>query len=206
MTTKKTQSAISRQESVIELNSAPAPQPAVSATTALSAIGVPSISGGSREAASSTMNRALVAAQAECKNAIHNKHNSHFKSTYADLAAVRESVVPVFNKHGFAIIQGTNIDEFMGFHLETRVIHESGEQMVFRFPLPPDVSRVQQVGSVITYARRYSYAAIAGIVAEEDLDGNETLQAANGGGRSPGAKSAGGRPHAGASEDGGTFL
>lgn len=148
------------------------------------------------------MNKALVAAQRECKNAVHNKHNSHFKSTYADLAAVRECVVPVFNRHGFAIIQGTNCDAVAGFHLETKILHESGGQMIFRFPLPPDVGRVQQVGSVITYARRYSYAAIAGIVAEEDLDGNETLSSPNGGGRSAASGPASG-PNPGG---GGTFL
>lgn len=152
------------------------------------------------------MNKAFVLAQAECKNAIHNKHNSHFKSTYADLAAVREAVVPVFNKHGFAIVQGTNVDLSAGFHLETKVIHESGGQMVFRFPLPPDVGRVQQVGSVITYARRYSYAAIAGIVAEEDLDGNETLQNTNGGGRATAANTTAANATAANRSGGGTFL
>lgn len=129
------------------------------------------------------MNKALVAAQRECKNAVHNRFNSHFKSSYADLAAVRECVVPVFNRHGFAVIQGTNVDAVSGFHLETKILHESGGQLTFRFPLPGDVGKVQQVGSVITYARRYSYAAIAGIVAEDDLDGNETIQNSNGGGR-----------------------
>lgn len=148
------------------------------------------------------MNRALVAAQREAKNAVHNRFNSHFKSSYADLAAVRECVVPVFNKHGFAVVQGTNVDAHAGFHLETRILHESGGQIVFRFPLPPDVGRVQQVGSVMTYARRYSYAAIAGIVAEDDLDGNETLSNTHGGGRSAAA----GTAAAANTGAGGTFL
>ena len=120
---------------------------------------------------------------------MHNKYNPHFKSTYADLVAIREAVVPVFARHGLAIMQGTNIDRDLGFHLETRVLHVSGQSIVFRFPLPPDPSQVQKIGSVITYARRYSYAAIAAIVAEDDLDGNETLPATNGGGAVKGSAS-----------------
>ena len=121
------------------------------------------------------MNEALVAAQTECKNATHNRFNSHFKSSYADLAAVKAEVVPIFLKHGLSIIQGTNVDGERGFHLETRVRHISGQEIIFRFPLPPDTMQIQKVGSVITYARRYTYAMVGGIVAEDDLDGNETI-------------------------------
>jgi hypothetical protein len=109
--------------------------------------------------------------------------NPAFRSRYADLSAVRDAIVPVFAKHGLAILQAPNTDEFSGFHLETRLIHESGEEIVWTFPLPAEVNKMQQIGSAITYARRYTLSAIAGIASEEDDDAN-AAQVTNGGGSS----------------------
>lgn len=126
---------------------------------------------------------ALARAQAECQNVVMNKTNPHFRSRYADLAAVRDAIVPIFNKHGISIIQSPNVDGFAGFNLETRLIHESGEEIVWNFPLPSDVTKMQAVGSAISYARRYTLSAIACIASEEDDDGNAATNP-NGGGQS----------------------
>lgn len=137
-----------------------------------------------------------------------NKTNPHFKSRYADLAAVRDAIVPVFNKHGISIIQAPNTDGVSGFSLETRLIHSSGEELVFNFLLPSDVSKMQAVGSAISYARRYTLSAIAGIASEEDDDGNAATTNTNGRGSS-GSYGAGGKPKAGggpAPSDGGITL
>lgn len=131
---------------------------------------------------------ALVKAQAEMKNASLNKTNPHFKSRYADLAEIRDTVMPVLAKHGLAVVQFTQVGS-TGFFLVTRLLHESGEFLDSRYPLPEDVTKPQAMGSAITYARRYMLAAICGITAEEDDDGN-SAQNTNGGG-SP-ARSAGG--------------
>lgn len=136
-----------------------------------------------------------------------NKVNPHFRSKYADLSAVRDAIVPVFNRHGISIIQAPTTDGFSGFSLETRLIHASGEELVFNFPLPSDVSKMQAVGSAISYARRYTLSAIAGIASEEDDDGNA---ATNTDGRgSSGSYGAGGKPKAGggpSTSDGGITL
>lgn len=118
------------------------------------------------------MAAALVKAQAECQNVTMNRTNPHFRSRYADLAAVRDAIIPVFNKHGIAIIQTPTNDDFSGFSLETRLVHSSGEQMIWSFPLPSDTSKMQAIGSAISYARRYTLSAIAGVASEEDDDGN----------------------------------
>ena len=128
--------------------------------------------------------KALAMAQAECQNVTMNKVNPHFRSKYADLAAVRDAIVPIFNKHGISIIQAPHVDSFAGFNLETRLIHESGEEMVWNFPLPSDVTKMQAVGSAISYARRYTLSAIACIASEEDDDGNAATANPNGGGQS----------------------
>lgn len=154
----------------------------------------------------SSLTKALVKAQAELKNANLNKVNPHFKSKYADLAEIRDTVMPVLSKHGIALVQYTQIGS-AGFYLVTRLMHESGEMIESRFPLPDNVEKPQQMGSAITYARRYTMAAICGITAEEDDDGN-AAQVTNGGGSSGGGKTTS-RPkpstHA-ANNDGGVLL
>jgi hypothetical protein len=127
----------------------------------------------------------LAKAQAECQNVVMNKTNPHFKSRYADLAAVRDAILPVFNKHGLSIIQSPTASSEYGFHLETRLIHISGEEMVWRFPLPADFNKPQAIGSAVSYARRYTYSALAALASEEDDDGN-AAQNSNGGGQSTG--------------------
>jgi hypothetical protein len=119
-----------------------------------------------------------------------NKTNPHFRSRYADLAAVRDAIYPIFTKHGLSIVQAPTTDGFSGFSLETRIMHESGDELIFNFPLPSDVNKMQAVGSAISYARRYTLSALAGIASEEDDDGNAATNT-NGGG-SAGTRSGGG--------------
>lgn len=125
---------------------------------------------------------------------VMNKTNPHFRSRYADLAAVRDAIIPAFTKHGLSITQVPTNDGFEGFCLETRLIHSSGEEMVWKFPLPSDVSKMQSIGSAISYARRYTLSAIAAVASEEDDDGNAATNTNGGGRNGPGgaATNAGG--------------
>lgn len=111
----------------------------------------------------------LAAAQSEMGNAALNKVNPHFKSKYADLAAVRAAILPALNKHGFAVIQTTLVNG-EGIILRTELAHKSGESRVSEYPISGGTP--QQQGSALTYARRYGLATIAGIASEEDDDGN----------------------------------
>jgi len=132
-----------------------------------------------------------------------NKVNPHFRSKYADLSAVRDAIIPIFSKHGIAIIQAPHNDGFSGFVLETFLLHESGGEMKFSFPLPNDTTNMQKIGSAISYARRYTLSAIAGIASEEDDDGNAATNP-NGGGQSAGGRNAAGGPQARGESPGGT--
>jgi hypothetical protein len=148
---------------------------------------------------------ALAKAQAECQNVVMNKTNPHFRSRYADLSAVRDAVIPIFTKHGLSIIQCPTADADTGFHLETRLLHASGEEMVWRFPLPGDVSKMQVIGSAISYARRYTLSAVAAVASEEDDDGNAST-ATNGGGSSGGGGFRGAAAPTGGPSGGGIVL
>lgn len=115
---------------------------------------------------------ALAKAQGEMKNAILNKVNPHFKSKFADLAAVRDATIPSLAKHGLSIVQFTKISDG-NLLLTTRLMHESGELIEGEYPLPPAGTAPQAMGSALTYAKRYCWSAMCGIAADEDDDANE---------------------------------
>lgn len=120
---------------------------------------------------------ALAKAQGEMENAALNKTNPHFKSRYADLAAIRDATVPSLSKHGLALVQTEEWRDGSPW-LVTRLMHTSGQMIMSEHPLPSDVNRPQIFGSAMTYARRYCWAAICGIAAEEDDDAEGTKTAA----------------------------
>jgi len=119
----------------------------------------------------------FIDAQAEMKNAVMKGFNPHFKSKYADLTAVREATLPALKKYNLGIIQ---VPTMVGerFVLVSRLIHASGEVLQdSRYPLPID-GKPQEIGSAITYARRYTWAALCGISSDEDDDANVAQKAA----------------------------
>jgi hypothetical protein len=115
------------------------------------------------------LSAAFAAAQAKLKNATFDKINPHFKSKYATLAGVRDNVVPVLSEFGLSVIQGAAIYDGANV-ITTRLMHSSGQWIESAYPFAID--KPQQMGSAMTYARRYSLAAICGIASEEDDDAN----------------------------------
>lgn len=113
---------------------------------------------------------ALAAAQGEVENATKASTNPHFKSRYADLAEVLNTVRPVFAKHGLGIIQSTGFD---GARVEvtTAITHKEGGFVTSSASCVPAKADAQGIGAATTYLRRYGLAAMAGI-AQEDDDGN----------------------------------
>jgi hypothetical protein len=110
---------------------------------------------------------ALVAAQAEMPVAKFDATNPHFRNKYATLQCMVETARPVLAKHGLAIIQGV-----VGNQLITRILHTSGGWFITsEMDLRVDKDNMQGLGSAITYARRYSFAAAIGMVSDEDDDG-----------------------------------
>ena len=112
---------------------------------------------------------ALSAAQGEIENASKNAANPHFKSKYADLAEILNTVRPVFAKHGLSILQHPGFDGSLA-SVTTIIGHSSGGYITATASCVPAKSDAQGIGSATTYLRRYSAAAAAGI-AQEDDDG-----------------------------------
>ena len=115
---------------------------------------------------------ALAAAQGEMSNASKNAKNPHFKSTYADLASLRDAVIPVLAAHGIACVQLCDGDG-QSVSVTTRLLFGAEAMDCGRLTIPIGGARnpAQAVGAAITYARRYQLGAVAGVAAEDD-DGN----------------------------------
>jgi hypothetical protein len=114
---------------------------------------------------------ALVRAQRGFAPALKTSTNPHFRSKYVDLAGCIEAVVDALNAAGIALIQRTSEDS-TGVTVETVFVHESGEMLECgKLHVPASKQDAQGYGSALTYARRYSLMAAAGIAPEDD-DGN----------------------------------
>lgn len=121
---------------------------------------------------------AMVKAQAELKAPPLDSTNPHFRNRYASLAAVRDAIVPVFNRHALYVLQAPGSNE-KGPTLTTVILHTSGQWLELEpLALPVQRQDAQGYGSATTYARRYALLSIAGVVAEEDDDGHEASRPA----------------------------
>src|SRR5574338_1238251 len=125
--------------------------------------------------------KSLAEVQASLAPAKKDSTNPFFNSTYADLSSVWESCRELLAKHGLSVIQGNSLGANNTVIVETILAHESGEWIQSELCMPLAKNDPQGVGSAITYGRRYGLAAIVGIVADDDDDGN-AASAKNGNG------------------------
>ncbi len=114
---------------------------------------------------------ALAKAQGEITNPAKDSENPHFRSRYADLASGLNAVRPILAKCGLSAIQMTRMDGDL-MMLDTRLLHASGQWIESAYPVCRFPAKQQEVGSALTYSRRYSLFAMVGIAGEDD-DGNE---------------------------------
>lgn len=120
----------------------------------------------------SDLAKALTAVQASLAPAKRDSTNPYYNSTYADLSSVWESCRETLAKNGLCVIQGNSVGTGNSLIVETILIHESGQWVQSELCLPLSKADPQGVGSAMTYGRRYGLAAIVGIVADADDDGN----------------------------------
>ena len=120
---------------------------------------------------------AFVAAQAELTNPtkgktakIPTKTGGQYSYTYADLAAIIVHVREVLAKFKLAVLQDVVSTDSGGIGIRTTILHESGESMTFGPVSGPGSSDWKDIGSAITYARRYALTAALGISTEDDDD------------------------------------
>lgn len=118
---------------------------------------------------------ALAAAQAEIENATKGSVNPAFRSKYADLAEVLNTVRPVLARHGLCIMQSTAFDGAT-VSVTTVLGHKDGGWASSCASCVPAKTDAQGIGAATTYLRRYALAAACGI-AQEDDDGQSAAHA-----------------------------
>ena len=124
----------------------------------------------------STIAEALAAAQCNISDPKKNQKNPHFKSMYADLSACLDAVRGPLAAEGLALVQeATTADGLLS--VETILLHASGERRFGRLSIPAP-SKPQDVGSALTYLRRYSLSAAISIAPDDDDDGEAAQQGA----------------------------
>ena len=120
------------------------------------------------------LSAALAKAQSVMEAARFDKTNPHFKNKYASLAAVIDAIRKPLADNGLSYTQTTEIRE-NGFVLVTTLRHATGQWIGSEYPLPMGL-KPQDLGSALTYARRYSLSAITCIAADEDDDAEGARQ------------------------------
>lgn len=108
---------------------------------------------------------------------VTTKTGGSYKFRYAPLPQIIETIQPVMEKTGLSFTQTISKDEIV-----TSICHKSGEAITSNIPFPMPKTKTdskgevpltaQEVGSWITYLRRYGLVTALGLVAEEDDDAN----------------------------------
>ena len=101
-----------------------------------------------------------------------------FKYSYATLEAVTEVVLPKLAEHGLAWTCYTTMMDGR-FTLVYQLLHEDGGVLSGEYPLPPPNTAPQQLGSAMTYAKRYALLAVTGVAPGGEDDDGVAAQAAS---------------------------
>ena len=124
---------------------------------------------------------ALAAFQAEAPTVskgktakVPTKAGGSYSYTYANLADVVEAAYPLLSKHGLSFSCVPRTTERGGYELAGILLHSSGESLEGSLPLSGNTP--QELGSALTYMRRYLLGAMTGLVTDDDDDGAAASQ------------------------------
>jgi hypothetical protein len=121
---------------------------------------------------------ALAAAQRVLKGSAKSATNPHLKNRYSTLGDVMDACRDALASHGLSVVQTFEAQDDAGITLRTTLLHQSGQWISGALRMPLEKPSAHAVGSAATYARRYSLAALVGVVADDDDDGAAAVQAA----------------------------
>ena len=115
---------------------------------------------------------ALVTFQATVSKVAKESSNPFFKSKYASLANILNTIQKPLSECGLAISQFPDENA-----LTTIIVHaESGEWMESSYVMPvAKQNDPQAMGSAMTYARRYALGSILNLNIDDDDDGEKAM-------------------------------
>jgi hypothetical protein len=101
---------------------------------------------------------------------VATKTGGSYSYTYANLAKITPLVLPLLGRNGLAWITRPTMSP-AGFVLEYELRHVGGASLAGTYPLPDPIRATpQEVGSAITYARRYCLCSVIGVAPDDDDD------------------------------------
>jgi hypothetical protein len=116
------------------------------------------------------MYRKLWSAKQQIGKVHKNAKNPHFKQSYADLNAVLDACEQILLDNGLMILQPVNDDVVI-----TQIIDVDSGEKIESFMRLPALTNPQQLGSAISYYRRYSLVSLLTLAATDD-DGAEAAK------------------------------
>ncbi|MEG0209038.1 MULTISPECIES: ERF family protein [Gammaproteobacteria] len=112
---------------------------------------------------------ALISAKKKFVPAKKTGYNQHLKNKYSTLDDVLEAIDPGLKDNNIMVLQSmldTSTDKSM--HIETLIMHSSGEWISFQYNMPIEKTTAQGYGSTTSYGRRYALCAALGISQSDD--------------------------------------
>lgn len=100
---------------------------------------------------------------------VPTKNGGSYSYKYADLADVVQAGTPVLTRHGLSFNAQPRHVVDGAYELVGVLRHESGESCEGALPLFGRTP--QEIGSSITYNRRYLFGCLTGLITDEDNDG-----------------------------------
>lgn len=114
---------------------------------------------------------ALAKAQGMMEAPKKDKKNPHFKNEYASLGSILTACKKALGANGLSVCQQV-IEQSDKTILVSTLLHSSGQWMRSYMPLKiTPQATPQQMGSALTYARRYSITSLLFVDSDEDDDG-----------------------------------
>lgn len=120
----------------------------------------------------SEVSKAMVKFSSEVGKINKDAKNPFLKNNYASLDNILDAVKPILAQNGLFLVQDASSDG-QNVKVITTIFHESGEYISSdEYTLRPVKNDPQSMGSVTTYAKRYSITSFLGLSTGDDDDGN----------------------------------
>lgn len=118
---------------------------------------------------------AMAAFQAE--KPVIAKTEKAYSSKYAPLSKIQQSIDPVLSKHGLSYQWKQEQSEDGSITITCILSHEAGHEESMHLTANPDGSGsknpIQQIGSTVSYLKRYTLEGIVGLSSDKDDDGGK---------------------------------
>ena len=101
---------------------------------------------------------------------VRTKTGGEYKFKYADLSECKRAAKQPLADNELSVCQLIEDD----YSIRTILLHSAGQWISSKVRMPSNTADAQSIGSAITYAKRYAFCAILGIVADDDEDANIT--------------------------------